>query len=195
MARTQGKKRLIAAIVVLGIVLLIVGVIVVAKNVSQKPATKTTDTSKTSADITKDASTTETDTTDPSTTNTTASPSVDPATLTSIDVQPLGIAVSYTKGVGAFNFEVKKTADQTQYVEFSSTDLAGTKCTDDNGLFASIIKNPSSSEVQATITQTVKVGNDTYGLSLAGKGCTSNPDLLDQYQTAFTNGFPSLKAL
>ncbi|MDB5160266.1 MAG: hypothetical protein JWO99_529 [Candidatus Saccharibacteria bacterium] len=195
MARIQGKKGLIATIVVLGIVLLIVGVSIVAKNVSQKPATKTTDTSKTSAAITKDATTTETDVTDPSTTNTTAPSAVDPSTLTSIDVEPLSIAVSYTKGVGAFNFEVKKTADKTQYVEFSSPDLAGTKCTDDNGLFASIIKNPSSSEVQATITQTVKVGNDTYGLSLAGKGCTSDATLLDQYQTAFSNGFPSLKAL
>jgi len=143
---------------------------------------------------TKDASTTETDATEAAAAQTTT-PAVDPTTLSSIDITPLGISVFYTKGIPGFEFTAKRTANQTQYVEFTSSDLIGAKCTDDAGLIVSIIKNPSSTEDQATISQTVKVGDDSYGLSLAGKGCTSNADLLDRYQTAFTNGFPSLKAL
>ena len=188
----QGKIGLKVIIAILVIVLLVLGIFLIAKNANQKSVTKTADTSKNTPSVTKNTSTTETDATD--TTTPTVS-KVDPSTLATIDVAPLGITVSYTKGLGAFGFEVKKTADQTQYVDFSADGLVGTKCTDDKGLFASIIKNPSPSEVQGTITQTTKVGKDTYGLSLAGKGCTSNPVLLDQFQTAFTNGFPSLKAL
>ena len=174
------------------IALLIVGGITLAKNASKPAIAPSTNTSKQPA-ITHDATSTETDSTDPS--KTTTAPAVDPETLTSVDVEPLGITVFYTKGTPGFEFAIKKTANQTQYVEFTSSDLVGAKCTDDNGLFATIIKNPSSDEDKSTITQTVKVGSDTYGLSLAGKGCTSDADLLSEYQTGFTNGFTSLKAL
>ena len=193
MAKIQGKIGLKVKIAILVTVLLVLGIFLIAKNANQKSVTKIADTSKNTPSVTKNTSTTETDATD----TTTPAPvsNVDPSTLATIDVAPLGITVSYTKGLGAFGFEVKKTADQTQYVDFSTDGLVGTKCTNDVGLFALIIKNPSPSEVQGTITQTTKVGKDTYGLSLAGKGCTNNPVLLDQFQTAFTNGFPSLKAL
>lgn len=191
MAKIQGKVGLKIIIAILVIILLVLGIFLIAKNANQKSVTKSPDASKNTPLVTKNASTTETDATD----TTPPVSKVDPATLATIDVAPLGVTVSYTKGLGAFGFEVKKTADQTQYVDFSADGLVGTKCTDDKGLFASIIKNPSPSEVQGTITQTTKVGKDTYGLSLAGKGCTSNPVLLDQFQTAFTNGFPSLKSL
>jgi len=144
---------------------------------------------------TKDASTTETDATETPVTQTATTPKADPATLSSIDITPLGVSVFYTKGIPGFEYTAKRTADQTQYVELTSPDLIGTKCTDDTGLIVSIIKNPSSTEDQATLSQTVKVGNDSYGLSLAGKGCTGDAELLDKYQAAFTNGFPSLKAL
>jgi hypothetical protein len=122
-------------------------------------------------------------------------PTVDPATLSFVDIEPLGIAIAYTKGTPGFEFTIKRTANQTQYIEFTSSDLVGTKCTDDDGLIVSIIKNPSSNEDRTTIDQTVAVGDDTYGISLASSGCTKNAELLDQYQKAFIEGFPSLKPI
>lgn len=193
MARLRSKTGLFVTIVILGIVLVIVGAIVLTKKPQDTSTTTTTDTSKTTSPA-KDT-TTETDAANESSTPTqTPVTTVDPETLTSIDIEPLGITVFYSKGTPGFEFSVLKTADQTQYVEFTSSDLVGTKCTDDQGAFASIIKNPSSNEAQTT-SQTVKVGNDTYGLSLASAGCTSNADLLNQYQEGFKNGFSSLKAL
>lgn len=195
MARTQGKTGLIVTIGVLVIALLIFGVIALAKNAQKTTPAPSTDTSKQVPGTTKDATSTETDATDTPAKDSSTVPVADPSTLSSIDVAPLGMTVFYTKGIPGFDFAVKKTADKTQFAEFSSSDLVGTKCTDDVGLFATIIKNPSSNEDQATISQTVKLGSDTYGLSLAGKGCTSDASLLDQYQTAFKNGFSSLKSL
>lgn len=193
MARIQSKRGLIVTIIIVVIVLLVAGAAVLTRKSNQASITPATDTSKNAAP-TKDT-TTETDVTDaPSSTTQTTTPAVDPATLTSIDVAPLGVTVFYSKGTPGFEFTVLKTADQTQYAQFTSSDLVGTKCTDDQGAFASIIKNPSANEAQTT-SQTVKVGNDTYGLSLASAGCTGNPDLLTQYQTGFKNGFASLKAL
>jgi len=120
---------------------------------------------------------------------------VDPATLSSLDVEPLGVTIFYTKGTPGFDFQVKRAGDGTQYAEFSATSLVGTKCTDDTGLFASIIKNPGLSGGQTTISQSVKVGDDTFGLSLSGKGCTGDVSLLEQYQSGFTNGFSNLQSL
>lgn len=119
----------------------------------------------------------------------------DPSTLNSVAIDPLGVTVFYAKNTPGFEYEIKKTADGTQYVEFTAQELIGTKCTDDEGLFASIVQNPMSSEDQTTVSETVKVGNDTYGLSLAGAGCTSDGALLGQYQDGFKNGFSSLQAL
>lgn len=191
MARIRSKRGLIVAIVVLAVVLLFVGAVALTKKTNQPAATPSTNTSK-DATATKNTAT-ETDTTDTSAATTTQ-PSVDPASLKSLDIQPLGVTVFYSKGTPGFEFTVLKTADQTQYVQFTSTDLVGAKCTNDQGAFASIIKNPSTSETQTT-SQTVTVGSDTYGLSLASASCTANPDLLAQYQTGFKNGFSSLKAL
>jgi hypothetical protein len=192
MARLRSKTGLFVTIVVLGIVLVVVVAIVLTK----KPQDVTTTTpASTSKDVsTAKDTTTETDSTDTSSKTQTPATTVDPQTLNSIDVGPLGITVFYSKGTPGFEFTVLKTADQTQYVEFTSSDLIGTKCTNDQGAFASIIKNPSTSETQTT-SQTVKVGSDTYGLSLASAGCTANDMLLNQYQDGFKNGFSSLKAL
>lgn len=125
----------------------------------------------------------------------TVSVKADPSTLSSVAIQPLGVTVFYAKNTPGFEYEIKKTADGTQYVEFTAQELIGTKCTDDEGLFASIVQNPMSSEDQTTVSETVKVGNDTYGLSLAGAGCTSDGALLGQYQDGFKKGFSSLQAL
>lgn len=191
MAKTQGKTRFVVAGVVIVVILLAIGAVLLTRKSTPPVAPGT---SSTSSDTTKDT-TTETDATDvaPATPKT-DSPAVDPATLTSLAVQPLGVTVFYSKGTPGFEYAVLKTGDGTQYAQFTSADLIGTKCTDDEGVFASIIKNPSNSEAQTT-SQIVKVGNDTYGLSLASAGCTSNSDLLAKYQTGFKNGFSSLQAL
>jgi hypothetical protein len=192
MARIQSKSVRIVIIVIVAVALLVVGAVFLTKK-SSPVATNATDTSKVTPAKDTTSATNVTDAT-PATTPSTAAPPVDPQTLTSIDVQPLGVTVFYSKGTPGFQYSVLKTADKTQYVEFTSADLVGTKCTDDQGVFASIIKNPSSTESQTT-SQTVKIGNDTYGLSLASASCTSNADLLAQYQTGFKNGFANLKAL
>jgi cytoskeletal protein RodZ len=197
MAPIRSNKSRIRMIIILCAVVLIgaiATIFIVRQNSTNETTTNKTETAGTAepapddTDATVDAPT---DTTSPAESET---PTVDPATLSSIDIEPLGITVAYTKGVPGFDFNVKRTASSTQYVEFSSTELAGTKCTDDEGLFASIIKNPSTNEDQ-TVSQTVTVGSDTYGLSLSAKGCTTNPALLEEYQSAFKNGFPSLKTL
>jgi len=193
MAKGQGKKGLIVTIVVLGLTLLAVGGFLIWQNANRTDTTTpavSTDTSSTTSSKDSTDSTTATNST-----TTTSAPAVDPSTLASIDIDPLKITVFYSKGVGGFDFNVLRTTKGTQYVTFSNSDLVGTKCTNDEGDFASIIKNPTSTEDNATISQKVKVGSDTYGLSLAASNCTSNPDLLTKYQTAFTNGFSQLKEI
>ncbi|MBC7459699.1 hypothetical protein H7200_03245 [Candidatus Saccharibacteria bacterium] len=194
MAPIQGNKRRIVTIIILCAIVLIVGIavaLIVGQNSTKDTPPDTTGTSDPATTNTDTTVDTPTGATDPVVSET---PTVDPATLSSVDIEPLGLTVSYTKGVPGFDFSVKRTASSTQYVEFSSAELIGTKCTDDEGLFASIIKNPSAAENQ-TVSQTVTVGGATYGLSLPAQGCTSNPTLLSEYQAAFKNGFPSLKTL
>lgn len=198
---TQSKKRRIVGIVIaVVIVIVLVWILVAVHGEKQSAVVPSNDTSKQQAAKTTDEQTkTNTDAQTGTNSDTTQvqsqTPVADPATLSSVDVAPLGITVSYTKGTPGFEYTVDKTADNTQYVEFTSTDLVGTKCTDDEGLIASIIENPTSTENQTTISQTIKVGSNTYGLSLASPGCTANTDLLTQYQAGFKDGFSSLKAL
>lgn len=191
---TQGKTGRIVAIVTFIVVLLIIGgVILLDKANHHAPVAVTSDTSK-NTPVTKDTKT-ETDITETdATSKEEKTPSVDPATLNSIDVEPLGVKVFYSKGTPGFEFSVLRAADKTQYAQFTSSDLIGTKCTDDEGVFASIIQNPSENDAQ-TISQTVEVGDDTYGLSLASAGCTSNTELLTIYQDGFKNGFAHLSSL
>jgi len=193
MAKTQSKKRLLVIIIALLVVALAIAGAVVAKNLNT-PTETTTDTSQESTDVTDSDASTDTDTEPAPKPDTSVTPAVDPATLSSVVVEPLGVTVFYSKGVPGFDFVVKRTAAQTQYVEFSTAALVGTKCTDDEGVFASIIKNPGDNERQTT-TQIIQVGNDTYGLTLAGAGCTADAALLTEYQTAFTDGFKSLTTL
>lgn len=196
----HGRKRFIITSSLLGLTLLVVGGIIVFQRSSTPDKTNViTTTSPDKASPGSAAVKSDTPAIVGSGTVAVAksdtTPVIDPSTLNSVDVAPLGVAVSYTKGVHGFNFEVKKTESKTQYAEFNAPELIGTICTDDNGTFASIIKNPTSTEDQTTITTTTKLGDDSYGLSLSGKNCTTNQQLLSQYQAAFTNGFSSLKAL
>jgi len=190
MAKTQGKKKLIVIVAVIVAILLVVGAIY-AKRQSQ--ITNETSTTTTQAAVPETSVATETDDTD-SKTETSDVPAVDPETLSSIPIESLGVTVYYSKGTPGFEYMINRTADKTQYADFTSADLVGTKCTDDKGLFVSIIKNPAT-ESQTSISETVKVGEDTYGLSLTGSSCTDDTDLLTQYQTGFKNGFSSLSAL
>jgi len=117
-----------------------------------------------------------------------------PSQVNTIDVPPLNITVSYKKGVGAFEYEVLRTTNGTKYVEFRSQAVAGTKCTDDQGAFASILVNPSADET-ATLTTQVTIESDIYGLSLASDSCTGDLDQLAKYQTAFRDAFGLLKKI
>ena len=192
MAKTQGKKKLIVIIAVVVAILLVVGAIYAKRQSQVTNETITNTTAQT--DAKDDASLTETDDDTASTAETPDVPAVDPETLSSIAIESLGVTVYYSKGTPGFEYMINRTADSTQYADFTSADLVAGKCTDDKGLFVSIIKNPAS-ESQTSISQTVKVGDDTYGLSLTGSNCTDNAELLTQYQTGFKNGFSSLSAL
>jgi hypothetical protein len=187
----QRRNKLIITIVVLAALLVLIGVgVAMLLRPTKLPSHVTTpDTSK---QIVPTKDTTNVTPSDAPTSST--GPVVDPQSLKSIDIPPLAVTVFYSKGTPGFEFSVLKTADKTQYVQFTSPNLIGTKCTNDQGAFASIIKNPSANETQ-TVNQIVKVGSDTYGLSIASAGCTGNSDLLSLYQTGFKNGFSNLKSL
>lgn len=117
---------------------------------------------------------------------------LDPATVGSITIDPMNITVSYVKGVGGFEYEVHRTASGTQYVDFMNSDLVGTKCTDDQGVFATILESPGTDE-QATLSKTIKLANTTYGLSLAAATCTGDTMKLTAYQKSFDDAFSLLK--
>ena len=190
----QRRKKLIITIIVLAamLVLIAVGVALLLRPNKLPSQVSAPNTSKQTAPNKDTTNVTPSDAATISTSST--GPAADPQSLKSIDIQPLAITVFYSKGTPGFEYSVLKTADKTQYVQFTSPNLVGTKCTNDQGAFASIIKNPSSNETQ-TVNQIVKVGSDTYGLSIASAGCTGNSDLLTLYQTGFKNGFSNLKSL
>lgn len=119
---------------------------------------------------------------------------IDPSTVATIDVEPMSLTVSYVKGVGGFEYEVLRTPRGTKYVEFRNSELVGTKCTNDQGTFASILAEPLEDE-GATISKKVVVDGTTYGLSLATEACTSNPEKLRLYQASFSDAFALLEKL
>ena len=186
MATSQNKRGLIVTIIALGLTLLIVSGVVLVQNLQREPETVVVEEEATEEEAVPTESSTPP-------TNEAAPPKVDPSTLSSIAIEPFKITVFYTKGTPGFDYSILRTTDGTQYVEFSATDLVGTKCTNDKGIFASIIKSPALPD--QTISQTVVVEGTTYGLSLAGKNCTPDASLLEKYQTGFSNGFGQMKAL
>jgi cytoskeletal protein RodZ len=179
--------------IVLGLIIIggIVAVVAVNSNkddpyVQPEPASSNTE-DKT------DAKTTTPEPTKP-TTDETDSTAIDPATVSTIDVTPMELTVSYVKGAGAFEYEVLRTPSGAKYVEFRSAELAGTKCTNDQGAFASILANPDNTE-SATLTKTTTIDDTKYGLSLASDSCTSNPEALKAYQKSFSDAFSLLKKI
>ncbi len=192
MAKGQGKTGLIVTIVALALTLIVVGTIAILSN-TNRPAV--TNDPLTANNASENDTTTDEVVPAEEEVEVPAEPAVDPATLSSVDIEPMEITVFYTKGTPGFDFTIERSADRTEYIEFSSPNLVGTKCTNDEGVFATIVKNPGTSASQTTFVKQVTVGSDTYGLSLAGKNCTSDESLLDTYQTAFVEGFSQLKAM
>lgn len=119
-------------------------------------------------------------------------PTIDASELATIVIEPLNLTVSYVRGIGGFAYVIQRTQSGTEYVEFSAESLVGTKCTDDTGVFASIIVNPAANDV-ATLANTTTIGEDTYGLALPDNTCTGNPDLFADYQASFRDAFGLLK--
>jgi len=191
------RKKLYTAGAVLAVLLLFIGAIAVVKAVSHNKADPyATETPATAPDDSPDPSspkvTTPQDTTTPG--ETSDDPVIDPATVNTIDIPPMSITVSYVKGIGGFQYQVHRTANGTQYVEFSSSDLAGTKCTNDIGVFASILESPEDDDSSA-LAKTTTVEGTKYGLSLADSTCTSNAQKLQAYQKSFSDAFSLLKKM
>ena len=107
-------------------------------------------------------------------------------------IEPLEIEMMHDNTL-AFEYHILRTPEGTQYIEFSTEKLIGTRCTDDKGVFASFIKNPSTDEDKTTVTETTEVNGDTYGLSLAGDSCASDAALLDKYQKGLADFFSLLR--
>lgn len=194
MIQKTDRRKLFVTLVALGLLVLVVAIVAVVKSIPSSETSMSTETAKKEAPETTGKSE-NTDTpaaTEP--TDTATEPVIDPATIATVTVEPVSLTVSYLKGVGGFDFEVFRTTGGTKYVEFSSPKLVGTKCTDDQGQFVSIIENPSTDE-SATLAKTTTVDGTTYGLSLAEATCTSDSELLKQYQDAFSEPFSLLKKM
>lgn len=201
MVRNKGKRTIITAVAVLTGLLLVIGVIAfmqmrgnsepdpyALQNTNDTPSVETDDNKAQDAanqDIAKPESTTETYAAE-------EEAALDPATVGAIAIPPMSITVSYVKGVGGFEYEVLRTTNGTRYVEFRSGELAGTKCTNDTGAFASILAEPASNEA-TTLTKTTVVDGTTYGLALEGTTCTGDVEKLKSYQQSFSDAFSLLK--
>lgn len=191
--RSKVKKTLITSGIVLGLLLLVIGLIVILRAMGNtQPQVEDVSSSE---EVVKDEpeQTEGRDTVDtiPSSNTDEAKPVFNPDTTATIVIEPLAITVYYTKGVGALSYQVLRTPSGTHYVEFQAESLVGTKCTNDRGVFASILENPTADEV-ATLTRTTTVDGKTYGLSLTDDSCTSSPEALKSYQSAFSEGFDLL---
>ena len=196
MNKVKNSTKLIATIVSLAVTILLVVVLVFWLRGSGVDE-EVTETATTSSETTPEPqATTEPDVDATADESVAAAPEaeIDRTNISTIDITPLDISVAYVKGIPGFEFFVQRATNGTQYVEFSSEDLKGTKCTDDQGIFATIVKNPSEIEAQS-LTATQKVGVDTYGLSLSEATCTSDAELLDRYQTSFAEAFSLIEAI
>ena len=198
MVQIKGKKRtyiIVGSILALLIVIIGIVAIVNGSNSGKQDPYKQVETTNTpTEDTSSENTTTPTPKPDTSKTDNDDEPTIDPATVATVDIQPMELTVSYVKGTPGFEFFVMRTAAGTQYVEFNSPDLAGTKCTNDKGVFASIIENPSDNEA-TTLSKTTTVDGTKYGLSLSDATCTADAELLKQYQSSFSDAFSLLKKL
>jgi len=203
MVQKKGKRTIITALAVLVVLLVLIGTIALIRGLNQdKTDTTAQKTSSSNTEAADDPSKDSTQAADPANpdastdtnTDSTENPAPDPATVNTIDIAPMTITVSYVKGIGGFDYQVLRTTNGTRYVEFSSSELAGTKCTNDIGVFASILADPDTNE-STTLTKTTTVDGTKYGLSLEPATCTSNTDKLQAYQKSFSDAFILLKKM
>lgn len=198
MVKKKGNRALFTSIAILIVLLAGIAAVVIIKAVTngQADTTQTTSSDSTqNTDISPPPATTDegTSTTDTDT-NPDTEPAIDPATVSTIDIAPMELTVSYIKGIGGFEFNVLRTSSGTRYVQFSSPTLVGTKCSNDEGMFATILQDPSTDE-SATITKKTTVDGTEYGLSLTGSTCTNDAELLAKYQQSFSDAFTLLKKM
>lgn len=199
MVQKKGKRTLFTALAVLLVLLVAIGTIAIIKATSKDKTdpyrTQDTTTTETTDTPKKDDVKQETKPSKPEKDDEEKSEvTLDPATVAAVDIVPMSLTVSYVKGVGSFEYEVLRTTNGTRYVVFSSPELAGTKCTNDKGMFASILANPEGND-STTLTKTTTVDGTKYGLSLESATCTPNPDKLQSYQKAFSDAFSLLKKM
>lgn len=117
----------------------------------------------------------------------------DPSTVKQLEIAQLNVTLDYSNTLPGMSYSIGRTSGGTTYVQLANDQLVGDKCTDDSGVFATILKDPSSTD-STTVSTTVKVGDDTYGLALPSDSCTGDKDLFDEYQTSMKQNFPFLTA-
>jgi len=195
MVQRKSKRRLFTILVVIGVIALIVaGIAIVRAMSSNTPAESNKTTQKDTPAVTDKAENTNKAPSKDLPADASTEPAIDPEQVSTVTIEPMTITVSYMKGIGGFDYQVLRTPSGTKYVQFSSANLVGTKCTDDIGVFASIIESPTTDEA-ATLTKTTTTDGMTYGLSLADTTCTSDAGLLKQFQDAFSGAFSLLKKM
>jgi cytoskeletal protein RodZ len=192
MAYTLGRRQGIAIAVVVGILL----IVALFAWTFVRPFDTPEETSPTSTPVTtQPMETAEEPAEEEKQVDEADTPTIDPATVSTVPIEQLSVAVPYITGIPAFSYSLEETGSGTQYATFYAEELKGTRCTDDEGAFAIVVKNPKSTEDQATLSLTKKVGQDTYGLSLTGSNCTGDAALFNQYQAAFKDAFGLIKGL
>ncbi|OJU87609.1 hypothetical protein BGO17_01270 [Candidatus Saccharibacteria bacterium 49-20] len=196
MGKYTGKRTLVTTLSVLAVLLLAIGGVALTRLGAKQDPYVQPETSKSQSSQTTQTpdESSSNDSTGANNAQSEYQATIDPATVSTVDITPMSITVSYVKGVGAFEYEVLRAQNGTRYVEFRSSGLVGTKCTNDMGTFASIIANPSDAE-SATLSKTTTVDGVKYGLSLADATCTSDGAALQKYQQSFSDAFTLLKKL
>lgn len=201
MVKKRGKQTLLTAGAVLFVLLVLIGVVALLQGLNGDPQSareQTLDTSQTTEepvpqplpDETEDVTPTQADDAPEGAEAT----QLDPATVATVDIEPMELRVSYVRGVGGFEYLVQRTTSGTEYVEFKSPELVGSKCTDDQGAFATILESPNDNEA-STISSKTTVEGTEYGLSLVASNCTNNVELLERYQASFSDAFSLLKKI
>lgn len=192
MAGLKAKKSLYMITAVLLALILLVVAFVLIRSQGSTPAYDTTEVSlRDDPEVPGGTNNTAISTVPEDTTNETA---IDPEQVSTTTIEPMAIIVSYMKGIEGFEYSVERNPNGTQYVQFSSPRLVGTKCTNDKGVFASIIEKPTEDE-SATLNKKTTVSGTLYGLSLADASCTPDEAMLKEYQDAFSTPFTLLKKM
>ena len=194
MAQSRAKQTVITAAIVLVILFAVIAAMLFIRSQTSSQGSTDVETINVETEQTVEVEDEDTSATTPIPDEEEPVAKPDAANFTTIAIDPLAINIYYTKGTGPFEFAVLRTPGGTRFVEFRAPSLIGTKCTDDLGAFASIIEDPKESD-STTLAESIQVGANSYGLSLATDACTSDAGLLSKYQSAFRDGLPLLSAI